>query len=145
MGMVVRTGERRGSVSEVGPYAVDLPPTPSSVRVARRAVEGWVRGIGAEPLAATAMLLVSELAANAVLHVGEPYRVVAVWRSPLFQVEVVDPGTADAAHVRVDAQRSGPGGRGLLIVDQLAHDWGVTVHDAGKAVWFNLEFPAATP
>jgi anti-sigma regulatory factor (Ser/Thr protein kinase) len=140
--MVVRTGERRGSVSEVGAYAVDLQPTPKSIRVARRAVEGWLRTIGAEPLAATAVLLVSELAANAVVHVGEPYGVVGVWRPPIFRVDVVDPGTADAAHVRVDAHRSGPGGRGLLIVDQLAHDWGVTAHDGGKAVWFNLEFPA---
>jgi hypothetical protein len=77
-------------VHEIDAYAVDLQPTVSSIRVARRAVGGWVRTVGAKSLAATATLLVSELATNAVLHVGEPYRFVAVWRPPLFQVNVVD-------------------------------------------------------
>jgi hypothetical protein len=74
----------------------------------------------------------TELATNAVLHVGEPYSVRALWRPPLFEVNVNDPFPAGAVHVRVDEQRSGPGGRGLSVIDRLARDWGLTIHDNSK-------------
>ena len=37
------------------------------------------------------------------------------------------------------------GGRGLLIVEALATDWGADVHEHGKTVWFELDVAEPNP
>lgn len=91
-------------------------------------------------LSEDAQLVVSELAGNAVRHArgigefcelslrcGEGVLVVEVadsyqWRMP----EARDPGPDEEC------------GRGLLIVEALAHRWGVRPRDPGKTVWAHL-------
>jgi anti-sigma regulatory factor (Ser/Thr protein kinase) len=110
-----------------------LPPAPSSARTARRAVAEVVRERDPQ-VADTAELLASELVANAVQHAASPLH---------FRVEV------DADRVRLAVrdreptlpQRRDPSpddlfGRGLLLVEDLASDWGAEpVPDDGKVVW----------
>ncbi|MFF7649005.1 ATP-binding protein [Streptomyces sp. NPDC007983] len=82
-------------------------------------------------------LCVSELATNALLHGVPPGR--------LFRVRI----EATEEEVRIEVRDSGSGrpisltprpdcehGRGLLLVTELADDWGDIEHTVGKTVWF---------
>ncbi len=81
-----------------------------------------------------AVLMVSELVTNAVLH-GRPPIVIMIERDQSdVRVSVADdhPGRPTLQSPSPDA----PGGRGLLVVDALASAWGVQTRVVGKAVWF---------
>ena len=87
-----------------------------------------------------ALLLISELVTNAVMH-GRPTIVLAIGcdRDGL-RVYVRD-GSATLPQPR-DAGPGADGGRGMHLVGLLSHSWGVNpVDDAygvGKEVWFEL-------
>jgi anti-sigma regulatory factor (Ser/Thr protein kinase) len=84
----------------------------------------------------SALVLVSELVTNAVLHTGGPAELrILVIEPDAVRVEVAD-------HAR-DIPRSPPtagahGGFGLRIVAALADEWGCTPLPHGKVVWFEL-------
>ncbi len=88
----------------------------------------------------TATLLVSELVTNAVKH-GQPAILLTVTQDPpLINVTVSDEGTSiPSTRVTVPAATAASG-RGLLIVDRLASQWGIIANDGqlGKTVWFRL-------
>jgi anti-sigma regulatory factor (Ser/Thr protein kinase) len=89
------------------------------------------------------MLLVTELVSNAYDH-GTGPRSVRLRRSPdrsHVRIEVDDASPDDLTFGR---SRLGPNrGRGLVIVDKLAKDWGVDVRPGGKTVWAELSCGAA--
>ncbi len=85
-----------------------------------------------------ATLLVSELVANAVLHAGgSGVRVLVRHTGSRVRVEVWD-GDARPP-VRKHYSSTATTGRGLMLVDQLATQWGVSRRDDGKRVWFELD------
>jgi anti-sigma regulatory factor (Ser/Thr protein kinase) len=88
----------------------------------------------------TALLLVSELVTNAVIH-GSGEADLAVDLHPeLMHISVSDdaPGIPQVAHEPVLSEH----GRGLFLVASLASRWGVDVHEPiGKTVWFELDHP----
>lgn len=95
----------RGAVrAQPDDFTLDLDPSPESVRLARHAVADWMNLVDADPLAESAALLVSDLATNAVVHVGEPYRMAARWRPPRFRVDMLDV----VPHFRPDSIARGP-------------------------------------
>jgi anti-sigma regulatory factor (Ser/Thr protein kinase) len=113
------------------------------VRSARR----WVRDVlarwGCEgPAADLVELLTSELATNAVVHAGTPYRVVVRRQHDLVRVSVED-GTTELP-VSGEPHIFGPSGRGLQMMSHLANAWGVEADGAGKVVWFEVEWVAAS-
>jgi anti-sigma regulatory factor (Ser/Thr protein kinase) len=119
------------------PYGVD------AAGVARRFVKEHFESLPAD-MVSDAELLVSELVTNAVQH-GRP--TVSLWlrRAPaLIGVSVADEGDQLPALPGQLPQASASAGRGLLIVDRLSDEWGVSVHDPppGKTVWFRLGFRA---
>ena len=84
-------------------------------------------------------LLVSELATNAVIHGGTPFRLAVARHTSTVIVEVSDAGTGEVSlH---DPAASDPHGRGLRIVARLAESWGVHNNGPsfGKTVWFRLD------
>jgi len=82
-------------------------------------------------------LLTSELTANAVeLGAGEVTVTVRCVDRRL-RVEVRDFGYGRPEVLHPDAVDLG-GGRGLMIVEQLADDWGVDEFLPGKIVWFEM-------
>ena len=93
-----------------------------------------------EELVDRAMLVASELVTNAVVHTHGPARLrlelvagrlhlAVADRSPRLLGLAADPGDPDAE-----------GGRGLLVVDQLARSWGVRrPPEGGKEIWCILE------
>jgi anti-sigma regulatory factor (Ser/Thr protein kinase) len=85
-----------------------------------------------------AQLLVTELVANAVLHGQGDVLVRIAARPDLLHVSVADdhPGTPVMANPSLRDEH----GRGLRIIDALAHSWGTALgpNPNGKAVWFAL-------
>ena len=101
------------------------PARPEQIREARRFLADVLDGC---PAADDAILCVSELATNAVLHSnsrqpGGSFTVRAAMRAgDRLRIEVTDQGGPWAPYPDHDAGH----GRGLLIVGRLAADWGIT-------------------
>jgi anti-sigma regulatory factor (Ser/Thr protein kinase) len=119
--------------------ALSLPLdfVPSSAAVAREHVERFVRPWAPVDFCDELRLLVTELAANAVLH-GKPdvhleACVVALRR---VRIEVSD-GSPELPQLRDHSVHS-ISGRGLHLVDALASAWGASPRLNGKVVWFEL-------
>ncbi|MFI0404855.1 ATP-binding protein [Actinomadura sp. 3N508] len=82
-------------------------------------------------------LVVTELVTNSYKHVGVGRIVVRVFpdgSEPLTVIEVEDQGTA--LPVVRDGGGDAESGRGLLLMAQMVHDWGVRrLGEEGKLVW----------
>jgi anti-sigma regulatory factor (Ser/Thr protein kinase) len=117
-----------------------LEPVPSAARVARH----WVRRELVErahpELTDSAVLGVSELVTNAVLHVRSTIVVRLVDDDDRVRVEVYDdsPRPPEGPLMLVDEDLLSPStiGRGLQIVDSISHSWGVSYEHVGKCIWF---------
>ncbi len=91
------------------------------------------------------LLLVSEIAANAIRHSasghGGEFEVTVSVTGGLVRIEVGDQG--GASEPRLTGQDAAPdaltGGRGLRIVDALATKWGHAGDELGRVVWFEVE------
>jgi serine/threonine-protein kinase RsbW len=108
---------------------------------ARRFLSAILNGC---PAADDAVLCLSELATNATLHSnsGKPgghFTVRTQIHGDRLRVEVRDEGGPWTLNVR---RRDGQHGRGLLIVSQLASDWGCSGDsETGWTVWFVMDVP----
>lgn len=117
-----------------------LDPVPSAARQARR----WVKRELAEgahtQFTEAAVLGVSELVTNAVLHVRSPIVVRLVDDDDRLRVEVYDdsprPPSGHPAYVPDGRHAPSTIGRGLQIVDSISHSWGVSYETIGKCIWF---------
>lgn len=118
----------------------EFPAQPRYVREARAFL---ARILAESPVADDAVLCLSELAANAVLHSrsrqpGGSFTVRAQFDSARLRVEVCDHG--GPWHTATRTSADGQNGRGLLIVSQLATRWGCEGHSqTGWNVWFEME------
>jgi anti-sigma regulatory factor (Ser/Thr protein kinase) len=111
-----------------------LPPEPSSAGAARRFVAAALDA-GSE-VAELAVLLVSELASNAVLHARTPFEVVVHVDDHRVRIEVSD-GDSTLPALRTYVRESITG-RGLHMVAAAAHGWGFDARPDGKVVWFEF-------
>ncbi|SEL32024.1 Anti-sigma regulatory factor (Ser/Thr protein kinase) [Blastococcus sp. DSM 46786] len=121
--------------------SLDLPPVAASVPVARRLVRELLRSWGARQDHEDAALLVTELVANVVDHVGGTacLTVEATLSEDWLRLAVVDCSPARPAVQPFSPDRSR--GRGMLMVEVLADRWGCEDHRDGKRVWFELRPP----
>ena len=97
-------------------------------------------------------LLVSELVTNAVRHARSTSTLTVAVATGMIEVGVTDHGRG--RHL-IPGPRgiglpgaTGPlreGGRGLLIVDALSEDWGVSGNGTGKQVWLRRQVPPEWP
>jgi anti-sigma regulatory factor (Ser/Thr protein kinase) len=83
-----------------------------------------------------AVLMVSELVTNSVLHGGPPVVVAVDCTEDSLQVRVRD-GSSELP-ARRDAEETDESGRGLALVAEMSADWGVDPLEDGKHVWFVL-------
>lgn len=118
-----------------------FPSAPISAGKARAFVEVALDDAGLAHLADTAALLVSELVANAVLHSGTPLEVVVRCDADRVRIEVHDGNPV--LPVRKHYSTMSGTGRGLLLVERMAAEWGSERTDGGKVVWFQLDGRAA--
>lgn len=88
------------------------------------------------------VLAVSELVTNAVEHAGTRIELRAGTDGDCLRIEVAD-GSGDLPR-EGRPQPGDVGGRGLLLVKQLADRWDVTTTSTGKTVWFERRLGALT-
>ena len=119
---------------------VDADPTAAGR--ARRAV-ACHRFVGAAQEPAL-LLLVSELVSNSVrpagLRAGERIRLRARRNAACAHVEVCDRGRSGVVPAKRERSAGAldAGGLGLLLVDEMADRWGVSVDGHETCVWFEL-------
>jgi anti-sigma regulatory factor (Ser/Thr protein kinase) len=118
----------------------DLPCDPGSAALARRHVASTCTRLGRE-FHDVAVLLASELVGNAVEHAhGHDIHLVVDLQGSRFRVEVHD--DADGRPTARRGDTLAPRGRGLMLVERLAAEWGVEPSPrGGKQVWFCLRVP----
>ncbi|QWZ08945.1 PAS domain S-box protein [Nocardioides panacis] len=127
------------SVTGHGSFEARLPPQPTSVAEARSLMRGLLGQTGRADLVETAVLLVSEVVTNALLHAGTDIDLAAVLGVDGLRVEVGD-GSPHLPSRRRYAATAGTG-RGLLMLESMVDDWGVTRRPGGKVVWFRISGP----
>jgi anti-sigma regulatory factor (Ser/Thr protein kinase) len=120
---------------------------PSANR-SRRWVGALLARWGLEELTDTATLLTSELVTNAVVHAHSRPVVSLAVASGVVEIGVRDREPRMPRHSHppqhelagLDARAfMTEGGRGLFLVDALAHEWGATSLATGKQVWLRLD------
>jgi anti-sigma regulatory factor (Ser/Thr protein kinase) len=117
-----------------------FPATREAPGDARRLLVGALSRQGCERASVEAAALVlSELASNAVRHVGSPFSVSATIEHSILRVAVEDIGSP-SAHGAMPVRRT----RGLGVVDTMALRWGVGDARPGKTVWAELPLASAT-
>ncbi|WP_243639058.1 ATP-binding protein [Streptacidiphilus pinicola] len=132
-------------LDQAGPrrsHWLDLPARRSSVGIARHRLTEQLNAWSLpEPTVDDAVLLVSELATNAVVHTAGTRMLCGVALSPdgRLRIEVHDDHDAPCA-APGSPDPDDESGRGLLIVRALADAWGVqpSPTTGGKVVWATL-------
>lgn len=122
---------------------LELPAHRSSVRVARRSMGARLTAWRLPAaLCEDAVLLLSELATNAVRHTLSARILCGIGfvSDVCLRLEVHDHDYSGSELPRREAGPEDEGGRGLLLVEQLADAWGVDRSGltGGNAVWANL-------
>ncbi|RBM04719.1 ATP-binding protein [Streptomyces sp. PT12] len=119
----------------------ELPALASSVAVARGRVGSHTNAWGLpDTVRDTAQLIVSELFTNALLHT-DSHQVICRLEcaGALLRIEVADEGAGPA---RPEPRSPDPGaehGRGLMLLDALASQWGViSFEHGGCTVWAEI-------
>ena len=117
------------------PPTLQLPPERSSPSAARR----WVRPMveGRVDDIEGALLCVSEVVTNAVLHAGTSCEVSVDLGDDRVRIEVRD-FAPDRLPVPRELSHTSSTGRGLHILAGCTERWGVERNDDAKTVWFEL-------
>jgi anti-sigma regulatory factor (Ser/Thr protein kinase) len=117
-----------------------LQPESTAAGIARRWVTNQLTELSRPDLLESAILGVSELVTNALLHVRGTIHVRIVEDDSRLRIEVHDDSTRapEGRSTLVMSTSSNPStiGRGLQIVDSISLSWGVAYATAGKCVWF---------
>ncbi|MFJ2028394.1 ATP-binding protein [Streptosporangium sp. NPDC087985] len=131
----------------------EFPATPTAVATARQWIRDLLTGRTSAPTLDDAILLLSEIMTNAVIHsdsgrtpngsvmicIGTDIGTGADGNTGKLHLEVIDDGSATNIPFIRAADTDSDGGRGLLLVDLIATDWGTHHdHETGNAVWFHL-------
>jgi anti-anti-sigma factor len=127
------------------PYLRDellLAPTLSAPAAARAFVQQvcryWELALPDTTVVDRAVLLASELVANAVIHARTELLLRLELRGDWLHLAVRD-GSPRLLRLVTAPDPKATGGRGLWLVEQLARAWGVNRHpDGGKVVWCTL-------
>lgn len=137
--MTIRTTNQSATEGPVADW-VALPATPAAAGLARRFL---ARGLGLDSpdVVDVAVLLTSELVANAVRHGREPITLQLARHECTVRIEVHDGGPSFAAPPAGAPGQTDEGGRGMLLLDALATSWGVCSGGSatsGKTLWFEI-------
>ncbi|WP_206305563.1 ATP-binding protein [Actinacidiphila soli] len=120
-----------------------LPAGLASIGAARSATDACLRTWGlAEESCEDAVLVLSELATNAIRHTPSEQFLccVGLTADNLIHLEVHDHDTAVRSLIPCSPSLDDEGGRGLFLVQHMAERWGVerSVFTGGNAVWARL-------
>jgi anti-sigma regulatory factor (Ser/Thr protein kinase) len=110
----------------------DIAPEPAAVAQARKNVDQQLTAWGLAEESFAVELIVSELVTNAIRYGATPISLRLI-RDRTLICEVSDAGST-SPHLR-RARAFDEGGRGLMLVAQLAHRWGTRHAPIGKTIW----------
>jgi hypothetical protein len=113
-----------------------IPPVSTGIGEARRFTRDRLKTWGLLAVADNAILMISELVTNAILHGGEGAVLTLTYDDLKVRAEVRD--SSPAMPVVRSYSETATTGRGMVIVDALAAAWGTFAVDGGKVVWFEL-------
>ncbi|MEW2395300.1 SpoIIE family protein phosphatase [Streptomyces sp. NPDC046862] len=116
----------------------DIPADPTFVARARKLACDQLAAWRLEDVSFVTELIVSELVTNAVRYGGSPVQLRLI-RDTTLICEVSD-SSSTAPHMR-RARAFDEGGRGLLLVAQLARRWGSRHTRTGKTIWAEQAIP----
>lgn len=119
---------------------LELPKALTSAALARRFVTDTLAEWSLGAISDAALLVASELAANAVTHADSAFRIQLSLTPRTLRIDVVDfgYGTPEPRPPSTSAEH----GRGLLLIDALTTAWGIDDSaDEGKIVWAELALP----
>ncbi|NBE83127.1 ATP-binding protein [Micromonospora rubida] len=114
-----------------------LEPVAGACRRARELVTDACGRWNLPELVGPASVVLTELVGNVVRHAGTPMQVTLTLRRSHLQVAVAD-GSGAAIRPRAGTDPRAEGGRGLLLVRELAQRWGSSPVRDGKVVWAML-------
>jgi serine/threonine-protein kinase RsbW len=127
-----------GQLAAQRTFTQAFPGCPDQIKAARAFTR---EALSSTPVADDAVLICSELATNAVLHSrsglpdGQFFVTIGIYYGDHVWIEVRDQG-GQWTH-----NRARSGGRGLVIVGQLASRWDITGNHAGRAISARLNWP----
>jgi anti-sigma regulatory factor (Ser/Thr protein kinase) len=116
-------------------FRISLGQTPASPGRARARLRSFIEENDLSDEPEVALLILSELVTNAVMHGATPIQVVVSGEPGKLRIDVTDGGTHAPGPEPYFADADQTGGRGLHIVNALSHQWGTTIHEHGKSVW----------
>jgi anti-sigma regulatory factor (Ser/Thr protein kinase) len=136
---------RRAAPAEAPPPGAqvavrDVAPHPAAVGKARRFLRSVLQGWGVDrEVTDTAVLCVSELVTNAVIHAQTDCSVRMQLERDVLTTTVHDHGSRDPRAVEELEDQLRVHGRGLELVGALATRWGYELGTRGTTFWFTLE------
>lgn len=102
---------------------------------ARRFVADTLQGVTPPEVTNDAQVVVTELAANAVIHAATEFTVDIRGTAERVELTVTD---GSRYLPTIQRRREGLGGWGLRLVDQISSAWGTKDTEEGKSVWAQL-------
>ncbi|MBO8185844.1 SpoIIE family protein phosphatase [Streptomyces spirodelae] len=132
-----RPSGRRAAAPQM---AVTISPgDPRSLHAARQALRTALQRWSMGSLADTAELLASEMATNALLHTeGDATLTARPVRDGGRALRIAVTDSSPASPQRRAATEQSTSGRGLMLIEELATDWGVEPRGNGKRVWCEI-------
>ncbi|WP_431999640.1 ATP-binding protein [Streptomyces sioyaensis] len=128
------------TAASVGPqrYQERYAAKREAAKQARRNIALALTGWGLPHLVEAAEQIVTELVANAVEHTDAATVGTSLTRTGQEAVRIVVTDTFRTRLTPAAPSSDDENGRGLLLVDALAHDWGSELVHGGKRVWVEL-------
>ncbi|MEU2854106.1 ATP-binding protein [Streptomyces syringium] len=131
------TAARPSAIGAPG-YSETMPREEASVPRARRLVSAALHAWGLSSKVDAGALITSELVTNSVLHSGGHSLRVSIRLHERARVRIAVADNSRAAPSPRRASHDEEAGRGLLLVDTMAHQWGTDRRHWGKIVWAEL-------
>ena len=119
-----------------------LPPHPAAAGHARRWLTDLLIQWDLADAADDLRVVVSELVSNAVLHARTALDVALSIAEGVLELSVSDRDPRSPRPRPQRADDSATSGRGLVLVEALSDDWGISQRMDGKDVWFRVAAPA---
>ncbi|MFG2111465.1 ATP-binding protein [Streptomyces sp. NPDC048718] len=133
-------------LASVRQFGIQLSATPRGARLARLLAVEQLRTWGLNAVAEEAAQIIAELANNAATHgqvSGRDFQVEMFALSDVLRIEVTDTRGDRIPHMCLPGGAA-ESGRGLLLVDALARQWGVRQGPTPrKTVWAEVDLPAS--
>jgi anti-sigma regulatory factor (Ser/Thr protein kinase) len=113
---------------------VELDPDPSATATARQVVYDACRAWRLDHVQDAAQLVITELVTNVVRHAGTRMEISLTAGTGVLRLAVRD-GSPALPRPDVPGVTLAENGRGLVVVQALAIEWGATPSGGGKVVW----------